>query len=300
MKTNPSILLIALVAGSHLATLHAQTPPTTSSAPNHEPRNEAEAQVQNKYADKISPKLYARWVAYVQSKGAEEQVWLRTLEDQLGGFYFPNYVSDVFKKEYNPDTDAWAYVKDSPALPRVLIIGDSISRAYTVATRQALAGKANVHRAPANCGPTNRFLELGEIWLKQNNSDQWDIVIVNFGIHDGKNPNGYDDRLRKVIARLKQTGAKIFWVRTTPWGKDAKVFEGEAGDASKITNPVSDRIAAEEGLSVIDAHAIMTPLIQTSLNRKDFAHWTPEAYDVLGKGVAAAIKPDLATIKPTP
>lgn len=38
---------------------------------------------------------------------------------------------------------AWDYVEDDPKLPRVLIIGDSISRAYTVPVRSALAGKAN-------------------------------------------------------------------------------------------------------------------------------------------------------------
>ena len=43
-------------------------------------------------------------------------------------------------------------VKDDPQLPRILIIGESISRAYTARVRKRLLGKANVHRAPANCG----------------------------------------------------------------------------------------------------------------------------------------------------
>ena len=301
MKTIPLTLLLALVAGLPLAS-RAQSPTPTPSVLGHEPRNEAEAQMQNKYADQVSPELYAKWVAYIDSKSPEEQAWLRTLEDQLGSFYFPAYVKDKdrFSPAYNPAADAWAYVKDDPALPRVLIVGDSISRAYTAAARQALAGKANVHRAPANCGPTKKFLDLGEIWLDQNGSNKWDIVIVNFGIHDGKNPNGYEDRLRQVIGRLKKTGAKVFWVRTTPWGKDATVFDGEAGDASSITNPASDSVASAEDLKVIDAHAIMAPMISTALNRKDFTHWSPEAYDTLGKAVATAIEPDLATKKSSP
>lgn len=41
-------------------------------------------------------------------------------------------------------------VADDPDLPRVLLIGDSISIGYTKPTRQLLAGKANVHRVPSN------------------------------------------------------------------------------------------------------------------------------------------------------
>ncbi len=290
----PRRLLCSLALfGAHL--LAAAEPPAPAAIPAHEPRNASEAQLQNKYPDKIKPALYQKWLDRVQASSTEEQVWLRTLEEQLGGFYFPHYLIDLFgPKPYVPAADAWAYVKDDPTLPRVLIIGDSISRAYTATVRQTLQGKANVHRAPANCGPTGRFIEFGEVWLNQNGSNQWDVIVVNFGIHDGKNPKGYEARLHQVMTRLKAAAAKeVFWVRTTPWGKDAAVFENEAGDASLITNPTSDRVAKEEGLAIIDAHAVMAPLIATALNRKDFTHWTPEAYDLLGKAVASAISDGL-------
>lgn len=288
-----SLLIVTLFGFSpHTSLYGANT--EVSVAPLHEPRNETEAMLQAKFGDKVKPEVYAKWQEHIATKSNEEQEWLRTLEGQLGNFYFPLYLKELFLPGYNPAADAWAHVKDDPALPRVLIIGDSISRAYTSAARAALTGKANVHRAPANCGPTSRFLqnENGELWLMQNSSNKWDAVVVNFGIHDGKSPSGYEERLRKIITRLKHTGAKeIFWVRTTPWGKDATVFEPDAaGDASQITNPISDRVAQEEGLKVIDAHAIMFPLIATDLNRKDFTHWTPAAYESLGKAVAAAVE----------
>ena len=43
--------------------------------------------------------------------------------------------------------------KKPAKLPRVLLIGDSISIGYTVAVRSLLKGKANVHRIPENGGP---------------------------------------------------------------------------------------------------------------------------------------------------
>ncbi|MEC8895625.1 MAG: hypothetical protein VX675_04820, partial [Planctomycetota bacterium] len=47
-------------------------------------------------------------------------------------------------------------VTDVEGLPRVLLIGDSISIGYTVGVRELLSGKANVHRPLTNCGPTTK------------------------------------------------------------------------------------------------------------------------------------------------
>ena len=66
----------------------------------------------------------------------------------------------------------FAPVTDDPKLPRVLIIGDSVSVAYTLAVREELAGIANVHRPPANCGSTKTALgDYGlERWLAGANA----------------------------------------------------------------------------------------------------------------------------------
>ena len=60
---------------------------------------------------------------------------------------------------------AFAEVKDDPALPRVLLIGDSIWKRYALPTRSLLQGKANVHRIPVNGGPTIIGLENLDRWL---------------------------------------------------------------------------------------------------------------------------------------
>ena len=54
---------------------------------------------------------------------------------------------------------AYASITDTPGLPRVLLIGDSISVGYTLPVRALLRGQANVHRLPENGGPTIRGLE---------------------------------------------------------------------------------------------------------------------------------------------
>jgi acyl-CoA thioesterase-1 len=49
-------------------------------------------------------------------------------------------------------------VTDDPKLPRVLIIGDSVSVAYTLGVRKELVGVANVHRVASNGGSTKTAL----------------------------------------------------------------------------------------------------------------------------------------------
>ena len=68
----------------------------------------------------------------------------------------------VAQQDTNP---AFAEVKDDPALPRVLLVGDSISIGYTLPTRKLLERKANVHRIPVNGGPTTDGLAGLDQWL---------------------------------------------------------------------------------------------------------------------------------------
>src|SRR5690606_1319408 len=136
--------------------------------------NAAEAAAKKAEEDR---RLDEQYQAVVKSLSPEEQAWEQVLQENLGSFYLPLHKKDKVAGRSN----AWDFVKDDPRLPRVLLIGDSVSRGYTAAVRKALAGKANVHRAPANCGPTSLGLNKLDVWL---GSGKWDVIHFNFGIHD--------------------------------------------------------------------------------------------------------------------
>jgi len=113
-------------------------------------------------------------------------------------------------------------MQDKPGLPRVLLIGDSISIGYTLPARDALEGKANVHRIPENAGPTTNGVQNIDAWLGKG---KWDVIHFNFGLHDLKymfdnerqvTPADYERNLRRIVFRLKQTGAKLIFAATTP------------------------------------------------------------------------------------
>ena len=245
-----------------------------------EPTNANEAALQKKYGDKLKPADYAAYQKLVAALPPDEQTWEKVLEDQLGGFYFPIHVRERLAKRET----AWSFVKDDPALPRILLIGDSISRSYTVGVRHALAGKANVHRAPANCGPTDSGLKNMDIWLGR---DKWDVIVFNFAIHDrAKKPEQYATNLEKIITLLEKTGAKLVWARTTPFqGKGSK-----NADDSPALNKASDEVMKQHNIPMADLHAAVVGVVATARST-DNTHFNETGIKRLAAEVVKVLDP---------
>lgn len=225
------------------------------------------------------PKEYQAWKAGLPS---EQQAWETVLEQNLGSFYLPLHKKDKIAGRSN----AWDFVADDSKLPRVLLIGDSVSRGYTLSVRKALAGKANVHRAPENCGPTANGIKKLDVWLGDR---KWDVIHFNFGIHDrATSPADYRQRLDAIVTRLKATGAKLVWASTTPIPPDTK--DGPAASAAIVDkNRIAARVMQEHGVFTDDLFVFITPSLATMQNPKD-VHFNAEGYDLLGKQVAASIE----------
>jgi hypothetical protein len=246
--------------------------------PAGEPTNAAEAAVKKAAEEKELDERYQKWKAALTP---EQQAWETTLEQNLGSFYLPIHKREKVAGKSN----AWDFVADDPKLPRVLLIGDSVSRGYTLATRKALAGKANVHRAPENCGPAANGLKKLDIWL---GNGKWDVIHFNFGIHDrATKATDYEQRLEAIATRLKATGAKVIWASTTPIPPDTK--DGPATtDAIIEKNQIAARVMTKLGLAINDLFTFVTPHLAKVQNPKD-VHFNAAGYDLLGQQVADSI-----------
>ncbi len=74
------------------------------------------------------------------------------------------------------------------------IYGDSISIAYTLQVREALAGKANVYRFYGNGNHSGRFIPgMTKLHTVMRDADveghwdfKWDVIHLNVGLHDLK------------------------------------------------------------------------------------------------------------------
>jgi len=248
-----------------------------------EPTNAQEAAAKELAAkkaaqDKLVAERYQAWCAQL---GPAEQAWEKVLQQQLGGFYLPLHQRDKLAGKSN----AWDFVKDDPKLPRVLLIGDSVSRGYTQPTRAALAGVANVHRAPANCGPTASGVKNLEVWL---GTGKWDVIHFNFGIHDRGTPAAdYVQRLEAIVARLEKTGAKLVWASTTPIPDNPAQKQTARSIVEK--NALAAEVMRKHGIPTDDLFAALTPRLADLQNPND-VHFTAAGYEFLGAQVAAAIR----------
>lgn len=202
------------------------------------------------------------------------------------------------KKKLPP---ALAPIEDDPALPRVLIIGDSISIGYTLDTRAMLQGVANLHRPPTNCGPTTRGLEQLDGWLGEG---EWDVIHFNWGLHDLKyiNDKGalvpvkdgkiqvpieqYEKNLNKLVERLKQTGATLIWRNTTPVPEGAK--GRVVGDSARY-NEAAERVMAKHKVQTHDLYSFAKKH-EKEIQRPRNVHYTKQGSKKLAKEVVKVIK----------
>ena len=253
----------------------AQSP---AKSPPGEPTNAAEAAARKAKAE---AEIEAKYQALVAGLPPEQQAWERVLQDQLGSFYLPLHKRDKVAGRSN----AWDFVPDDPKLPRVLLIGDSVSRGYTEAVRKALAGKANVHRAPANCGPTASGLKNIDVWLGDG---KWDVIHFNFGIHDRGTPLAdYTQRLDQLIERMKKTGAKLIWASTTPIPDNPAQKQTAASIVER--NRAAAELMARHGIAIDDLFTAVTPHLAQMQNPGD-VHFNGQGYDFLGQTVATSLE----------
>jgi lysophospholipase L1-like esterase len=200
-------------------------------------------------------------------------------------------------------------VKDVPGLPRVLLIGDSVSMWYTLPVRKLLEGQANVHRPPLNCHHSRQVLAELDDYL---GTGHWDVIVFNCGGHDISHrvgdayappPEGkiqvpldeYQDNLRAIVKRLKQTGAKLIWVSTTPMSK-SYLEKGHRRQSDLLAyNEAAAEIMKEAGITIDDVYTLTRPNAERLL--KDGVHFTPEGSEVLAKEIVTTIRRKLSAAK---
>lgn len=204
---------------------------------------------------------------------------------------------DAPKKAKPTPNPVLAPITDEPGLPRVLLIGDSISMGYTLPVRAMLKGKANVHRIPTNGGPTTNGLRNLKAWL---GTGKWDVVHFNFGIHDAKfmepgrqqvPPEAYEKNLRELVAQIKATGAKLIWATVTPI-PDGELTPPRTFDKVPTYNAIARRVMEENGVVINDLNAAITPHLAKLQNPRD-VHFNAAGSEFLAKEVAAKISAQL-------
>lgn len=203
---------------------------------------------------------------------------------------------------------------DDPKLPRVLIIGDSISMNYHESAKAALKGVANYHRCEGNAFSSAHGVRNSELWMGEFKQPgfQWDVIQFNHGLHDLK--QAYDARtdefgayavsledykanLEKQIAILRTSGARLIFATTTPVPNDRKgPYARRKGAAKEFNAAALEVIKRHPDIGINDLHGLIegSPVFDHWRTTDDVHFYKPEEQEALGRAVADAVKKALA------
>jgi acyl-CoA thioesterase-1 len=212
---------------------------------------------------------------------------------------------------------AFAWERDMPAsppvippnpdnLPKVLLLGDSISGGYHKAVAKALEGKAVVAKSSDNGESTATGVIKIDGWLGDT---KWDVIHFNWGLwdmygwqyaSDDRSPAKYAERLDQLVTRLKKTGAKLIWATTTPCPPNAETTMLKRWKTEVIINEDLERQYREAALQVMkkhevpvnDLYALMKPR-RSEFQADDNVHFSPAGSTLLAQKVADSIMKSL-------
>jgi hypothetical protein len=239
--------------------------------------------------------------------------WARWIAGWCIGTIAAALAADTLSAPYTPPADvsgSWSFKAD-PALPNVLLLGDSISIGYTRAVRSLLTGKANVYRAsnadgskPANCGDSRMGLAGLERWL---GTRHWDVIHFNWGLWDlcyrnpaaktqgnrdkigGKlpfPPEEYVRNLEKIVTRLEATGAKLIWASTTVVPSDEA--GRNVGDEVRY-NRMAAEVMTRHHIPIDDLYMVTAKLPKAESAAPGDVHYTAAGYGKIAEQVARVV-----------
>ncbi len=185
--------------------------------------------------------------------------------------------------------DVWVpgnAVKDQP---RVLLIGDSITRGYYKAVEDKLKGKAVVCRLATSKSLGDPGL-LDEVKLVLGQA-KFDVVHFNNGMHGwGYTEDEYAQAIPALVTTIRKgaPGAKLVWASTTPVRVSGKTDQLDPKtDRVKARNTAAAEVMAKEKISVDDLFALVAD--KPELFSNDGVHLNAKGSAAVGEQVAAQV-----------
>lgn len=186
--------------------------------------------------------------------------------------------------------DVWLPNTNDHDLPRVLLIGDSITRGYGKLVETRLQGKAYVGRVATSKSLGDPALadEISLVLRQQT----FDVIHFNNGMHgDGYSEEAYGAALPEMLATLRRgaPGAKII-IATTTDVRERGALERVAPKTERVVarNRIVEAFAKKEGLPVDDLFAVVRD--HPEYHAADGVHFNETGYAALAARVVEAAR----------
>ena len=192
------------------------------------------------------------------------------------------------KKEQKEWIHSWCDDTNESDLPRVLLVGDSITYGYQEKVRALLAGVCYVdYLATSYAVDMPIYNKLVETMAFDS---KYDLVHFNHGLH-GKHMSKrtYKSRLKRLLSKLEGK-MKIMLAKTTFVYQEGNKRK-DASWMKRVTerNEAMEELATEGGYAVDDLYTVS---VQIPVEKRyvDGTHYLDEGYEILAQAVAAKIK----------
>jgi lysophospholipase L1-like esterase/dienelactone hydrolase len=198
------------------------------------------------------------------------------------------------------------------ALPKVVLVGDSIRLGYAPLVAKRLEGKAVVISPSANGGDSGNVLKHLDEWVIREKPD---IVHLNCGLHDLKLSKSakrhqvpldeYERNLRQMLGRIRQeTPAVLVFANTTPILDDRHAKRGADFDRFEADvqryNDSAAKVMKETGIPIHDLHGLINQGEVEDLLANDGTHFTAKGNERLAEAVADCVLRHLIVRSTTP
>lgn len=206
-----------------------------------------------------------------------------------------------FSRRTNP-------VVEDGSLPRVLIIGDSISAHYLERLRLLMEGEANIVGEASLDIKKNSWAAVGPRFYRSDSASKddnlknflaesgpWDIVHFNNGIHmfAGAKPGDekpYAEQLKKVVATIRESGAVCLFANSTGTVADNTIAKSPHYLTNcKAFNAAAEAVMRELGVPVTDIYGMIQPRIEELISG-DLIHTNAEADQMMAELIATRLR----------
>ncbi len=198
--------------------------------------------------------------------------------------------------------DANVAFKCSEDKANIFLIGDSIRMGYCATVADELVDVAQVFYPKGNCKNTQNVITSMKTWVNMfDRCDRIDIVQFNCGHWDAAHWSGYEISLtseneyarniKMIICLLKRyfCNAKIVFATTTPMNPSGVVGVNPRSNAEiDQYNKIAIDVSTSENIIVNDLNAVAKDF--GSECYIDYCHFTKDAFERLGREVAANLR----------
>ncbi len=190
-------------------------------------------------------------------------------------------------------SDFWWENEPDMTRPRVLFIGNSISRGYFKAVSTLISEKVNCDRysTSRSVEDPSFFAETKIAMAKYNHA----VIHFNNGLHGWHlNNSQYEKGLEKYVKFLKakkSKGCKLVFSLTTPVpSKEAGVkLDPERNQVVIDRNNIARKIMEKNNVQVIDLYGLMEPELEKYSGSKGDVHYNQEGNKRMSQQISKTI-----------